>query len=57
MNGISTRFVGAELYFDDLERAKKFYTMTLGLRVSSNQPGHHVKFDSDAGFVCLDRKG
>jgi predicted enzyme related to lactoylglutathione lyase len=57
MNNISARFVGVEIYFDNLERAKNFYVETLGLRVSDQQPGHHVKFDSDAGFVCLERKG
>ncbi len=57
MKDISARFVGIEIYFDDLERAKKFYVETLGLHVSDEQPGHHAKFDSDAGFVCLERKG
>lgn len=57
MHGVSARFIGVELYFDDLERAKDFYTGTLGLRVSDQQSGHHVKFDSGAGFVCLERKG
>ncbi len=57
MKDISARFVGIEIYFDDSERAKKFYVETLGLQVSDEQPGHHAKFDSDAGFVCLERKG
>src|SRR5207253_8365828 len=57
MKGIQARFVGAELYFDDLERAKKFYVGTLGLEISDEQVGHHAKFDSGAGFVCLERKG
>lgn len=57
MNDISAQFVGVEIYFDDLERAKNFYVETLGLRISEDQPGHHVKFDSLSGFVCLERKG
>jgi len=57
MKGIQARFVGVELYFDDLERAKKFYVGTLGLEISDEQVGHHAKFDSGAGFVCLERKG
>src|SRR5438552_10502948 len=57
MKGIQARFVGVELYFDDLERAKKFYVETLGLKISDEQVGHHAKFDSGAGFVCLERKG
>lgn len=53
----TTRFIGVELYFDNLERAKKFYVETLGLEISDEQIGHHAKFDSGASFVCLERKG
>ncbi len=57
MGRINARFTGVELYFDDLKRARKFYTETLGLEISDEQAGHHVKFDSGAGFICLERKG
>jgi len=57
MSKISARFVGVELYFDDLTTAKTFYTETLGLTISDEQEGHHAKFDSGSGFVCLERKG
>lgn len=57
MARIEARFVGVELYFDDLERAKAFYSSTLGLEISEDEPGHHAKFDSDKGFLCLERKG
>ncbi len=57
MKGTQARFVGVELYFDDLEGAKKFYVGTLGLEISDEQVGHHAKFDSGAGFVCLERNG
>lgn len=57
MAEISARFLGVELYFDDLERAKAFYSQALGLKISDHLPGHFVKFDSGAGFVCLERKG
>ena len=57
MQRIQARFVGVELYFENLERAKKFYIETMGLEVSDEQVGHHAKFDSGAGFVCLERKG
>ncbi len=53
----SPKFVGIELYFDDLNRARRFYTGVLGLAISDEQPGHHVKFDSASGFICLERKG
>jgi predicted enzyme related to lactoylglutathione lyase len=57
MERIQARFVGVELYFENLEGAKKFYLETMGLEVSDEQAGHHAKFDSGAGFVCLERKG
>jgi predicted enzyme related to lactoylglutathione lyase len=57
MNKIQARFVGVELYFENLDRAKKFYAETLGLEISEEQAGHHAKFDGEAGFICLERKG
>jgi len=51
------RFVGVELYFEDLDRAKRFYRETLGLQALDQRPGHYAKFDCGAGFVCLERKG
>lgn len=57
MNRISAQLIGVELYFDDLERANHFYIETLGLKLSEEEPGHHAKFNSGAGFICLQRKG
>ena len=57
MDRIKLRFVGVEIYFDDLEQAKEFYLRTLGLEISDEQVGHHAKFDCDAGFICLECKG
>jgi predicted enzyme related to lactoylglutathione lyase len=57
MQPVQARFIGVELYFDDLEKAKKFYEETLGLAVSDEQIGHHAQFDSGGRFVCLERKG
>jgi predicted enzyme related to lactoylglutathione lyase len=57
MNDISARFVGFEIYFQDLDKAKSFYADTLGLRVSEDRPGHYAKFESGEGFLCLERKG
>jgi predicted enzyme related to lactoylglutathione lyase len=57
MQRIPARFVGVELYFENLESAKKFYAETIGLAVSDEQTGHHAKFDSGVGFICLERKG
>jgi predicted enzyme related to lactoylglutathione lyase len=51
------RFVGVELYFDDLEKAKQFYRGTLGLEISDEQAGHYAKFETGSNFICLERKG
>lgn len=52
MNDISARFVGVKIYFDNLERANNFYVEKLGLRVSDQQPGHHVKFTAMPGLFA-----
>ena len=57
MDRIQLRFVGVELYFDNLEKAKDFYRQTLGLNISDEQGGHHAKFDGGVGFICLECKG
>jgi predicted enzyme related to lactoylglutathione lyase len=57
MKPMQARFVGVELYFENLEKAKQFYVETLGLEISDEQAGHHAKFDSDKGFICLEQKG
>ena len=51
------RFVGVELYFDDLEKATSFYAGVLGLQIAEEQEEHHAKFDSEKGFICLEKKG
>jgi predicted enzyme related to lactoylglutathione lyase len=51
------RMAGVELYFDDLDRARKFYCETLGLRVTDEAAGNFVQFDAGSGFLCLERKG
>ncbi|HEY6969867.1 MAG TPA: VOC family protein [Candidatus Angelobacter sp.] len=57
MTKISAHLAGVELYFNNLEIAKQFYVEVLGLKISDEEPGHHAKFDSGAGFLCLERKG
>src|SRR3989454_7365045 len=57
MKGIQARFVGVELYFEDLEGQKSSTSEHLVFEISDEQIGHHAKFDSGAGFVCLERKG
>ncbi len=51
------RLSGVELYFDDLDRAKRFYSAVLGLELSEEGPGHFAQFDGGKGFICLERKG
>jgi len=57
MPEIAARFLGAGLYFDNLDQAKTFYSQTLGLKLADHQPGHFVKFDSGTSFVTLVQKG
>jgi predicted enzyme related to lactoylglutathione lyase len=57
MDKPALRFVGVELYFENLDRAKKFYLETLGLSISDEEAGHHAKFGGEAGFICLEKKG
>ena len=57
MNESALRFAGVELYFENLDRAKEFYEKILGLEVTGEGPGHYARFDTGAGFVCLERKG
>lgn len=54
---IGARFVGVELYFEELEKAKRFYRNVLGLRIAEEEPGHHAKFESGRGFICLEKTG
>jgi predicted enzyme related to lactoylglutathione lyase len=51
------RLVGVELYFTDLPRAQAFYQQVLGLDLAEMQNGHHAKFTTPAGFICLERSG
>jgi len=57
MSDARPRFLGVELYFDDLQSAKHFYRDTLGLDLAEDSPGHHAKFDLNDGFLCLEKKG
>jgi hypothetical protein len=49
--------VGVELYFEDLPRARAFYQEVLGLELAETQEGHHAKFMTPGGFICLERQG
>jgi predicted enzyme related to lactoylglutathione lyase len=51
------RLAGFELYFEHLEEAKRFYTEILGLQTTEERTGYFAKFDTGAGFMCLERKG
>ncbi len=51
------RFAGVELYFEDLDRARDFYRTVLGLEIGDEERGRYIRFDTGAGFLCLERKG
>jgi predicted enzyme related to lactoylglutathione lyase len=53
----STRLVGIELYFDDLQQGKQFYGDVFGLKLLDEVAGHHARFEAGGSFVCLERKG
>ncbi len=57
MPGAKPCLAGVELYFEDVEAAKRFYRDTLGLQLAEEDVGHYAKFDTGAGFICLERKG
>jgi len=57
MSDAKPRFLGVELYFEDLQSAKRFYCDTLGLDLAEDSPGHHAKFDFNDRFLCLEKKG
>jgi len=50
------RLRGFELYFEDLEPAKRFYRDTLGVELTSEQAGHHAQFGTSPS-LCLECKG
>jgi catechol 2,3-dioxygenase-like lactoylglutathione lyase family enzyme len=56
MKRLRARLAGLELYFDDLDHARKFYREVLGLKVHDEQPGHHAQFDTGPSFLCLEAK-
>jgi predicted enzyme related to lactoylglutathione lyase len=56
-NQLKARFIGVELYFDDLQQGKRFYGDALGLELLDEEEGHHARFDAGKAFVCLERKG
>ena len=54
---MSMRLTGVELYSADLERSKAFYEEVLGLSLSENVVAHHVKFDTEGTFLCMEVPG
>jgi catechol 2,3-dioxygenase-like lactoylglutathione lyase family enzyme len=57
MTSRQARLAGVELYFEQLERARRFYSETLGFELEELQPTHHAKFALAGGFLCLEQKG
>ena len=51
------KFLGVELYFDDLAAASTFYGQELGLPVADEDATRYIRFTPPGGFVCLERRG
>lgn len=51
------RLAGIELYFEDLEVAKRYYRDELGLELRAEEVGHYAQFHLGGVFLCLERKG
>ena len=54
---INARLIGVELYSDDLQQGKQFYSTVLGLELLDEEEGHHARFNAGESFVCLERRG
>jgi len=55
---LNLRFLGTELYFNDLAEARRFYRDVLNLTIKDEQPDRYTKFaSSEGGFLCLEAKG
>ncbi len=53
----SLRLAGVELYCDDLQRARAFYSDVLGLPLAEEDPQRFAQFAAADTFLCLERKG
>jgi catechol 2,3-dioxygenase-like lactoylglutathione lyase family enzyme len=51
------RLAGVELYSEDLERARDFYQHVLGLEMTDERFGHHVRFTAADAFLCIEAPG
>jgi catechol 2,3-dioxygenase-like lactoylglutathione lyase family enzyme len=54
---LKARLAGIELYFENLDEARRFYSETLGLDVLDEEPGRYARLNTGPAFVCLERKG
>lgn len=57
MKSMEVRFVGVELYFENVDEAKRCHAETLGLKVSDEKPGHPARFNGSSGFNCPEKQG
>lgn len=51
------QLAGIELYFNDVENARRFYRDVVGLNILDEEGGHYARFGSGPMFVCVERKG
>lgn len=57
MQPIHAQLIGIELYFDDLDKARKFYKDILGLTITEELADHRAQFESAGRFICLSARG
>ena len=56
MSNADLKLAGVELYFKDVESAKRFYRHALGLTLTHEEAGRFAQF-GERGFICLEGKG
>jgi predicted enzyme related to lactoylglutathione lyase len=54
---LNVRFIGVELYFEDLKKGMRFYGERFGFRILDEESGHYARYDTLPAFICLERKG
>jgi predicted enzyme related to lactoylglutathione lyase len=54
---LDVRLVGVELYFDDPQQGKQFYSNVIGFELLDEEEGHYARFDAGESLVCLERRG
>lgn len=54
---LDARLIGVELYFDDLQQGKSFYSDTVGLTLADEDVSRYARFSAGETFLCIEHKG